>query len=264
MTTLFFSVETDSAVVHDHINHLQNSPLLHSRTQELRLAEAKPSRRTPKVSCSEEVVSQCQDCNFQRARRRAMILSPLGSRLASWWCHRHCDSEVDIEAHRQSMATVMSVLSRRMLNLRRSISEPNLSDVSALFHHVDEETENLIRQTLDIAPNALSSETGSFDDTFSESLVVDIPDRPQSTGSFSQDLHITSIDARMYDHSESKNTTLTQEDLDQSALRLSSSGRVPKCIVTDMSPPTNRDSGYEESGLEEARTPSSPNTTHIK
>ena len=141
--------------------------MLHPRTQELRVTET--DSRTQRASCSEELLTQCEDCNYQRARHRAMILSPLGNHLASSWFSRHRNNTKDVEQQRQAIATVMSILSKKLLNLRRSISVPDLSQVSSLFHHVDAEAENKILHTLGIPPDAMGSRSSSPDELFADS-----------------------------------------------------------------------------------------------
>lgn len=113
--------------------------------------------RSSRASCSEEILSQCDDCNFQRAMHRAMILSPLGTHMASWWCNHCRESRDDLPSQRQAMAAVMSVLSRGQIGIRRSISVPDLSKSAALFHHVDEEAENRILHSLDLPHGSIGS-----------------------------------------------------------------------------------------------------------
>ena len=236
-------------------------------------------------------MSQCEDCNLQRARHRAMILSPLGNHLLSSWCSRHVEVKEDLENQRQYMATVMSVLSRGLLNLRRSISVPDLSQASSLFHHVGAEAETRILHTLPHA--ATGSESCSSDDLFVENDSTSSQNLPQTTSketipNFSEEpdpskrsleestseieAHSESLKAESPSFSNSFDISLKTGELTKQQRRKKTLNHVPssnlpeptslnlpECIVTDLSKPpksSNRDSGYEET----ITIPHSPST----
>ena len=278
-------------VGHEHIDHFHHqfnthasSPVNHEpRTRELR--SSMPGSRSPKVSCSEELVSRCGDCNLHRARQRAMILSPLGSHLASWWSSRHGDSKEGIEHQRQSLAKAMSIFSRRLFNLRRSISVPDFSQSSSLFHHVDAEAENRILHVLDISSDTVDCPSGSSDDLFTESRI-----QKNCLSTFSKDemmdsnavqknslesenlANLPSVvnntlpnDASHLAYSRTLDLSLKSGELCRqqrgknpseatvsfnAGLELPSAFDHPECIATELSDIpkcVNRDSGYEES-----------------
>jgi len=68
------------------------------------------------------------------------------------------------------------VLSRGLLNLRRSISVPDLSQTTSLFHHVDAESETRILHTLDV-PHvpAAGSQSYSSDELFIDNVSNNSP-----------------------------------------------------------------------------------------
>nr|CAB3266903.1 fatty acyl-CoA synthetase and RNA processing-associated kinase 1-like [Phallusia mammillata] len=75
-----------------------------------------------------------QSDEYRLALHRAMILSPRGNNLASWWCARkRAEGDSGTAKERQSLASVISVLSRNVAHVRRSISLPDVSRISTLF-----------------------------------------------------------------------------------------------------------------------------------
>ena len=104
---------------------------------------------------------QCRDSSYQRATTRAMVLSPLGNNLTSWWCSRRQTCEETIEHRKQSLAGVMSVLSGRIKGIgRRCISLPDMSRISALFEQAEDGEEKSKPES----PASRFSRPGTIDD----------------------------------------------------------------------------------------------------
>ncbi|CAK8681300.1 unnamed protein product [Clavelina lepadiformis] len=87
-----------------------------------------------RIHSSEDAHSQCGECDRHHALNRAMILSPRGNNLASWWCARKRTEVIpSVKNDRQSLASVMFVLSRNVRVIRRCISLPDMSRLNSLF-----------------------------------------------------------------------------------------------------------------------------------
>nr|XP_002121616.3 fatty acyl-CoA synthetase and RNA processing-associated kinase 1-like [Ciona intestinalis] len=101
---------------------------------------------------------RCDGCEYQRAKHRAMLLSPRGNDLASWWCMRkRAEGQSFSETERQSLASVVSVLSRNLRSSRRCISMPDVSRIKALFHQITEDPEKLPKETVLRKPRSNTS-----------------------------------------------------------------------------------------------------------
>ena len=116
--------------------------------------------QSPRGSASEDTLPPCQGCFYQRALNRAMILSPLGNNLASWWYSRHRFHKDTARHRRQSLAGVISLLSRNNQGVRRCISLPDLSRIASLFHAAEEADGKNSLQKID-SPRALRSRTSN-------------------------------------------------------------------------------------------------------
>ena len=116
---------------------------------------------SPRGSASEEKLTHCNECLYQRALCRAMVLSPRGNNLASWWCSRHrCRKDSARNRSRQSLAGVMSVLSSNIEWVRRCISLPDLSRITSLFHPLEEGMEKRSFQNTE-SPRSRRSRTSN-------------------------------------------------------------------------------------------------------